>query len=53
MASCNGVRHASPGRRVAALKEMAKLLEPLKTSFVLDVYATQLADGLGMDVAET
>ncbi|MDY3901771.1 MAG: DNA primase, partial [Atopobiaceae bacterium] len=44
---------ASPGRRVAALQEMAKLLAPLKTSFVLDGYATQLADALGMDVAET
>lgn len=43
----------SPGRRVAALQEMAKLLAPLKTSFVLDGYATQLADALGMDVAET
>jgi DNA primase len=44
---------ASPGRRVAALQDMAKLLAPLKSSFVLDEYATQLADALGMDVAET
>lgn len=44
---------SSPGRRVAALNEIATLLAPLKNSYVLDAYATQLADALGMDVEET
>lgn len=44
---------SSPGRRVSALQEMAKLLAPLKDSYLLDQYATQLADALGMDVEET
>ena len=42
-----------PGRRVAALDDMASLLAPLKNSILLDGYATQLADMLGVDVAET
>ena len=41
-----------PGRRVAALDEMAGLLAPLKRSLLLDEYATRLADALGADVAE-
>lgn len=41
---------SSPGRRVAALNDLATLLAPLKNSYVLDGYATQLADALGMDV---
>ena len=44
---------SAPGRRVKALDEMAQLLAPLKNSVLLDEYATQLADALGMDVAET
>ncbi len=39
----------SPGRRVAALNDLAKLLSPLKNSVLLDGYATQLADTLNMD----
>ncbi len=42
-----------PGRRVAALKDMASLLAPLKDSILLDEYATQLADMLGTSVDET
>ncbi len=44
---------SAPGRRVKALDEMAQLLAPLKHSVLLDEYATQLADALGMDAAET
>lgn len=44
---------SAPGRRVKALDEMAQLLAPLKNSVLLDEYATQLADALGMDVSET
>lgn len=44
---------SSPGRRVSALRDMAKVLAPLKDSYLLDTYATQLADALGMDVEET
>lgn len=44
---------SSPGRRVAALNDLAELLAPLKNSYLLDAYATQLADALGMDVEET
>lgn len=44
---------SSPGRRVAALNDIATLLAPLKNSYVLDAYATQLADALGMDAEET
>ena len=42
-----------PGRRVAALDEMAGVLAPLKRSVLLDEYATRLADTLGVDVEET
>ena len=42
-----------PGRRVAALDDMAKLLSPLRRSILLDQYATRLADALGIDVDET
>lgn len=44
---------SGPGRRVRALEDMATLLAPLKHSVLLDEYATQLADALGMDVEET
>lgn len=44
---------SSPGRRVSALHDLAKLLAPLKDSYLLDGYATQLADALGMDPGET
>ncbi len=44
---------SAPGRRIKALDEMAQLLAPLKHSVLLDEYATQLADALGMDAAET
>lgn len=44
---------SGPGRRVRALEDMAGLLAPLKHSVLLDEYATQLADALGMDVDET
>lgn len=39
-----------PGRRVAALDDMAQVLAPLADSMLLDGYATQLADMLGFDV---
>ena len=42
-----------PGRRVAALEQMAALLAPLDGSILLDGYATQLADLLGTSVEET
>lgn len=38
-----------PGRRVAALDDLAGILAPLKQSMLLDGYATQLADMLGFD----
>ncbi|MGI6229632.1 MAG: DNA primase [Tractidigestivibacter sp.] len=44
---------SSPGKRVHALDEMAQVLAPLKNSVLLDGYATQLADALGMDVEQT
>lgn len=44
---------SGPGRRVRALEDMASLLAPLKHSVLLDEYATQLADALGMDVGQT
>lgn len=42
-----------PGKRVAALDEMATLLAPLKHSPLMDEYATRLADALGMSLEET
>jgi DNA primase len=44
---------SSPGQRVAALGDMASLLAPLKHSVLLDSYATQVADRLGVTVDET
>ncbi len=40
----------TPGRRVKALEDMARVLAPLKHSLVLDEYATRLSDVLGFDV---
>nr|WP_314638384.1 DNA primase [uncultured Olsenella sp.] len=48
-----GVDLSVPGRRVAALDQMAALLAPLDGSILLDGYATQLADLLGTSVDET
>ncbi|MBQ6395527.1 MAG: DNA primase, partial [Atopobiaceae bacterium] len=42
-----------PGRRVAALDDLAQLLAPLKKSVLFDSYATRLADTLGADLEET
>lgn len=42
-----------PGKRVAALDDMATLLAPLKKSILLDSFATTLADRLGTSVEET
>lgn len=42
-----------PGVRVKALDELAGLLAPLKDSPLIDSYALQLADALGMDPEET
>lgn len=42
-----------PGRKVAALDDMARLLSPLRNSILLDGYATRLADALGIDVDQT
>lgn len=41
-----------PGQRVEALEQMAKLLAPLAQSILLDTYATQLADLLGVDIVQ-
>lgn len=49
----DGLDLSSPGKRVHALNEMARVLAPLKDSVLLDGYATQLADTLGMDVEAT
>ena len=48
-----GLDLSVPGRRVAALKDMASLLAPLKHSVLLDDYATRLADTLGLEVEDT
>ena len=48
-----GLDLSVPGRRVAALKDMALLLAPLKHSVLLDDYATRLADTLGLEVEDT
>jgi DNA primase len=48
-----GMDLSVPGRRVAALDEMAGILAPLKRSVLLDEYATRLADAVGADVEET
>ena len=45
-----GLDLSVPGRRVAALRDMASLLAPLKHSVLLDEYATRLADTLGLEV---
>ena len=45
-----GLETASPGRRVQALGEMARVLAPLKDSVLVDGYATRLADALGLEV---
>ncbi|MBP3884661.1 MAG: DNA primase [Olsenella sp.] len=47
-----GYTNASPGRRVAALKEMAQLLAPIKKSVLLDDYALQIAQTLSLDASE-
>lgn len=47
-----GLDLSVPGRRVAALKDMASLLAPLKHSVLLDEYATRLADTLGLEVED-
>ena len=45
-----GLDLSSPGLRIAALDEMAAVLAPLKDSYLLDGYATQLASRLSLDV---
>ncbi len=42
-----------PGQRVAALKDLAGVLAPLRGSVLLDDYATRLANLLNMDVNAT
>ena len=44
---------SSPGLRIAALEEIAKVLAPLKSSYLLDGYAQQVAGRLGIDVEVT
>ncbi len=46
----SGFDLGTPGRRVKALEEMAKVLAPLKHSLVIDEYATRLSDQLGFAV---
>lgn len=41
-----------PGQRVAALESLSEVLAPLRGSVLLDSYATQVAQMLGIDVAE-
>lgn len=41
-----------PGQRVAALDSLAEALAPLRDSILLDGYATQVAQLLGVDAAE-
>lgn len=48
----SGIDLSVPGRRVAALDQMASLLVPLRDSILLDGYATTLADLLGTSVEE-
>jgi DNA primase len=48
-----GYNLSIPGQRVKALDDMATLLSPLKNSPLLDGYANDLADALGMDTKET
>lgn len=44
---------SSPGLRLKALDEMAKLLAPLKSSYLLDEYAQQVATRLGTSLEAT
>lgn len=46
----DGLDLSSPGLRLAALDDLAKLLAPLKSSYLLDGYATQVSSRLGVDV---
>lgn len=42
---------SSPGLRLQALDELAKILAPLKNSYLLDSYAQVVSSRLGIDVA--
>ena len=44
---------SSPGLRLTALDELAKILAPLKDSYLLDGYAQQVASRLGLDLEAT
>ncbi len=44
---------SSPGLRLTALDELAKILAPLKESYLLDGYAQQVASRLGLDLEAT
>ena len=44
---------SSPGLRLQALDEIAKVLAPLKNSYLLDGYAQQVASRLGVDLEAT
>ncbi len=44
---------SSPGLRLQALDELAKVLAPLKDSYLLDGYAQQVAGRLGLDLEAT
>ncbi len=44
---------SSPGLRLLALDELAKILAPLKDSYLLDGYAQQVASRLGLDLEAT
>ena len=44
-----GLDLSSPGLRLAALDELAKLLAPLRSSYLLDGYASQVSSRLGID----
>ncbi len=44
---------SSPGLRLEALDELAKILAPLKDSYLLDSYAQQVAGRLGLDLEAT
>lgn len=48
-----GADLSSPGLRLQALDDLAKLLAPLKQSYLLDTYAQRVASRLGLDVETT
>ena len=48
-----GLDLSSPGLRLAALEDVARVLAPLKDSYLLDSYASQVAGRLGVSLEAT